>query len=99
MSAKVIHLSSRRFGKKAKAVHEMMYSQMDKLELLEEMVKFQEERSLRGHLTLEMMQRGLVLFEYLERSAETEEMRLLTRSYQRHLKHELENYKPENPAL
>ena len=62
---------------------------MDKLELLEEMVRFQEERSRVGHLTPQMMIQGKVLFKALEDSAETNELRMLTRSYRRHLEYEL----------
>ena len=65
---------------------------MDKLELLEEMVRFQEERSQLGHLTVKMMIRGRYLFKALEESAETQELRLLTRSYRRHLEFELKEY-------
>jgi len=65
---------------------------MDKLELLEEMVRFQEERSSVGHLTLPMMLRGKVLFKALEDNAETQELLLLTRSYRRHLEYELHSY-------
>ena len=65
---------------------------MDKLELLEEMVRFQEERSRAGHLTLSMMVRGKHLFRRLEESAETQELRLLSKSYRRHLEHELSAY-------
>jgi hypothetical protein len=61
----------------------------DKLELLEEMVRFQEERSRVGELTPTMMVRGKILFQALEESAETQELRLLTRSYRRHLEFEL----------
>jgi hypothetical protein len=66
---------------------------MDKMELLEEMVRFQEERSRTGHLTVSMMTRGQVLFKALEDSAETQELRLLTRSYRRHLEYELTAHK------
>jgi hypothetical protein len=65
---------------------------MDKLELLEEMVRFQEERTKVGHLTPSMMVRGKALFSALEASAETNELRLLTRSYRRHLDYELSAY-------
>ena len=65
---------------------------MDKVELLEEMVRFQEERSRLGYLTLAMMMRGKVLFKALEENAETEELFLLTRSYRRHLEYELSAY-------
>ncbi len=66
---------------------------MDKLELLEEMVRFQEERSKIGELTLPMMIRGKILFKALEETAETQELRILTRSYRRHLEHEMAEYK------
>jgi hypothetical protein len=62
---------------------------MSKLELLEEMVRFQEERSRTGSLTLTMMVRGKHLFRALENTAETDQLRLLTRSYRRHLEHEI----------
>jgi hypothetical protein len=65
---------------------------MDKLELLEEMVRFQEERSRLGHLTPSMMVRGRVLFKALEETAETRELQLLTRSYRRHLEYELADF-------
>ncbi len=66
---------------------------MDKLELLEEMVRFQEERSRLGHLVPEMMVRGQVLFKALEDQASTRELQMLARSYRRHLDHELREFK------
>ena len=65
---------------------------MDKLELLEEMVRFQEERSRIGYLTPSMMLRGKVLFAALEENAETRELQILTRSYRRHLEFELADF-------
>lgn len=65
---------------------------MDKMELLEEMIRFQEERSQLGQLTPGMMLRGRYLFKALEETAETQELRILTRSYRRHLEHELNAY-------
>jgi len=62
---------------------------MDKLALLEEMVRFQTERSRRGTLTLDMVARGKYLFKALEERAETEELRSLARSYRRHLDFEM----------
>jgi hypothetical protein len=61
---------------------------MDKLDLLEEMVRFQEERADKGHLTPRLIAQGQVLFKALEDSAETIELRNLARSYRRHLKYE-----------
>jgi hypothetical protein len=66
---------------------------MDKLELLEEMVRFQEERSRLGELTLAMMIKGRYLFKALEETAETQELKILTRSYRRHLDCEIEDYR------
>ena len=65
---------------------------LDKVELLEEMVRFQEERSRIGELTLPMMIQGRILFEALEATAETEELALLTGSYRRHLEHEMKDF-------
>lgn len=62
---------------------------MTKLELLDEMVRFQEERSKMGSLTVAMMVRGKHLFKALEDAAETQELRILSKSYRRHLEHEL----------
>src|ERR1035437_6195469 len=61
---------------------------MDKLELLEEMVRFQEERSRMGKLTLPMMIKGRHLFKALEETAETQELKILTGSYGRPLDYE-----------
>ena len=62
---------------------------MDKLGLLEEMVRFQQERSRAGDLTVEMMARGKYLFKALETRAETQELRALAKSYRRHLEAEM----------
>ncbi len=74
-----------------------MILSMDKLELLEEMVRFQEERSRLGHLTLQMIIRGRYLFNALEKASETNELRLLAKSYRRHLEFELIAFR-EDPA-
>lgn len=76
--------------------YELRLSRMDKLQLLDEMVRFQEERSARGELSLPLMVRGRVLFEALERVSETKALRALTRSYRRHLEHELQHYLSRN---
>lgn len=62
---------------------------MSKVELLEEMVTFQEERKEMGRLSQEMMIRGKHLFRALEETADTQELKILSRSYRRHLEHEL----------
>jgi hypothetical protein len=72
--------------------YQAMILGMDKLELLEEMVRFQEERTRVGYLTLNMMLRGKFLFKALEQSAETKELRLLTGSYRRHLEAEITDH-------
>jgi hypothetical protein len=58
---------------------------MDKVDLLEEMVRFQEERSRIGELSLSI--------KALEETAETQELKILTRSYRRHLDYELEDFR------
>jgi phage terminase large subunit-like protein len=87
----VVSLKAVREIKDAEAediAYRAMILSMSKLELLEEMVRYQEERSRIGHLTPSLMIRGKFLFKALEESAETHELRLLTCSYRRHLEHE-----------
>jgi hypothetical protein len=92
----VVSLNAKRELKQAEGEDTIAYRAMilgmDKLELLEEMVRFQEERSALGHLTPTMMIRGKYLFKALEETAETQELQLLTRSYRRHLEFELDAY-------
>jgi hypothetical protein len=93
--ANVVSLKAARELKQSKTddeAYKAVILAMDKLELLEEMVRFQEERARVGHLTPSMMLRGKILFRALEESAETQELRLLTRSYRRHLDYELSAY-------
>lgn len=71
---------------------------MSKLELLEEMVRFQEERGENGDLSLSLMIRGRHLFKALEESAESNELRSLTRSYRRHLELELTEFKRKSTS-
>ncbi len=71
--------------------YQLIINAMSKIELLEEMVRFQETRSTQGNLTLNMMVRGKILFRALELNAETDELRLLASSYRRHLEHEIEH--------
>ena len=89
----VIDLVAER-NKRGSAKHDPFYqtqiNRMNKIELLEEMVRFQEERSLKGSLSLTLMVRGRILFRALETHAETDELRLLASSYRRHLEHEIE---------
>lgn len=67
------------------------YGGMDKLELLEQMVGYQARRAEAGFFPVEMLPEGIALFRALEQSAETDELRLLTRSYRRHLEYEMEH--------
>lgn len=76
--------------KKGNPDYQKRIAQMDKLDLLTEMMRFQEERSRLGKLTLPLMIRGKILFKALETNAETQELRHLARSYGRHLNYELE---------
>ncbi len=62
---------------------------MSKVELLEEMVRFQEERKRLGSLTPELMLRGRHLFRALEECADSQELKILSRSYCRHLEYEI----------
>ena len=66
-------------------------NRMSKIELLEEMVRFQEERPAHIELSLTTMVRGQILFRALETHAETNELKLLASSYRRHLELEIEN--------
>ena len=94
-TSKVVSLGAVREIRKAEREdpdYEAKIRGLDKLELLEEMVRFQEERSRVGRLTLSMMVRGKILFKALEETAETNELRLLTSSYRRHLDHEMADF-------
>jgi hypothetical protein len=88
----IINLTAERFSRtKNDPQYETKIARMNKYELLEEMVRFQEERAEKGRLSLEMMVRGQILFRALENTAETSELRLLASSYRRHLEHEIES--------
>ena len=78
--------------------YQVQINRMNKIELLEEMVRFQEERSTKGKLTLTMMVRGRILFRALEAHAETEELRLLASSYRRHLEYEIDHFLKEHQS-
>jgi len=88
----VINLTAERVNRtKHDPQYETQINRMNKYELLEEMVRFQEDRSSKDQLSLEMMVRGQILFRALEATAETSELRLLAGSYRRHLEHEIES--------
>ncbi len=63
---------------------------LSKVELLEEMVRFQEERKTLGTLTHPLMIRGRHLFRALEETADSQELKILSRSYRRHLDYEIQ---------
>lgn len=93
--SEVISLEQAREARKVKQGdpgYQAKLERMDKLELLEEMMRFQEERTATGKLSLKMMVRGQILFTILEAQAETQELRELSKTYCRHLKLELEAY-------
>lgn len=66
---------------------------MSKVELLEEMVRFQEERKTLGVLNHPMMIKGRHLFKALEENADSQELKILSRSYRRHLDYELQAHR------
>ena len=55
--------------------YKAMILSMDQLQLLEEMVRFQEERKAAGSLSIGMMLKGKHLFKALEENAVTQELR------------------------
>lgn len=63
---------------------------LSKVELLEEMVRFQEERKMLGTLTHPQMIKGRYLFKALEENADSQELKILSRSYRRHLDYEIQ---------
>ena len=65
--------------------------EMDKLELLEEMVRFQEYKAKNLKLSEEYILRGLALFKNLILTAETNELKKLTQNYHSFLEKELVN--------
>lgn len=88
----VVSLSWFREVKKLEASdYKSRIQKMDKLDLLEEMVRFQEWRSREGNLTVQMCVEGKVLFKALVNCAETPEMKVLTKSYLQNLELNLED--------
>ena len=86
---------NKRLSEDSDPYYQALIARMHKSDLLEEMVRFQEERSAKGALSALMMVRGRILFSALERVAETEDLRLLASSYRRHLETELKEFKKE----
>ncbi|MBC7385010.1 MAG: hypothetical protein H7301_02470 [Cryobacterium sp.] len=69
---------------------------LSKVELLEEMVRFQEERKVLGKLSPDLMEKGRHLFRALEETADSSELKILSRSYRRHLDYEIAAQKERN---
>lgn len=63
------------------------------LNLLEDMVQFQEDRARKGTLDKADMQRGIILFGQIAKKASTPELRNLAGSYERHLRECLKEVK------
>ena len=61
---------------------------MDKLELLQEMVYYQEEKGASRSATPDLIQRGLVLFRALVEIAESKELRDVCKNYYNKLNQE-----------
>lgn len=64
------------------------FNSMDKSNLLDHMMSFQEKRSKLGYLNQEMIFEGIELFTELSKQAETPELYYLCESYIKHLKTE-----------
>ena len=63
-------------------------AKQDVVELLEEMVNFQTERSQKGYLTTDLILKGRILFKALRENCETKELYNLANSYLNHLEFE-----------
>jgi hypothetical protein len=70
--------------------YQLKINAMDKTELLEEMVRFNEARARVGQMSLPLMVQGRILFRALELAAYTQELKILAGSYRRQLDHEIE---------
>lgn len=100
-SAKIFSLQALREVKQVEQqdpLYKCRIETMDKVELLNEMVRFQEERSRLGELNVNLMVKGRILFRALEEHAETTALRSLTKSYRRHLEYELADYLSKSNA-
>lgn len=85
-------------AKEGEELYKQKLANLSKLELLEEMVRFQEERRLDEKLSIAMMVRGHHLFTQLEERADTRELQILARAYRRHLEYELDHLKVAKPV-
>jgi hypothetical protein len=72
-------------------LYSIKLKQMNKTELLEELIRFQKERSLFEGPSLEMILQGELLFQALITHCESTEMQKFAKTYLKHLKHELQH--------
>lgn len=68
--------------------YEAKIEKMDMIQVMQEMVEFQQIRTKTGHLTIELIRKGLPLFKRLMDSATTDELRVFASSYYKHLQKE-----------
>lgn len=71
-------------------------SSMDKLDLLEEYVRFREEREKMKVLSLHMILKGRILFKALRDNAETQELKILAKSNIEFFDEELKEFSRRN---
>lgn len=92
----VVSLTALRALKREEAANEQAYQiyidGMEKVDLLNELVAFQEERTREGKLTPGLLVRGRILFRALEATAESDALLALMRSYRKHLEYEREEF-------
>ncbi len=81
----VVYLKPYRDKQAALLEYKARILSMDKLALLEEMIKFQATMEKLGTLDVPMLDTGIFLFEQLERTSETKELLEVCRSFKRHL--------------
>jgi hypothetical protein len=78
--------------KNAHLEYQTQVAAMDKIQLLEEMTKLQDQRAKQKDLELSEMIKGVALFNMLHKTAETEALKELTRSYLRNLELQIRKY-------
>jgi len=65
-------------------------AQMDRLELVNEVVNFNEERYMNGGLNKDLIVKGLILFKNMAENSATSNFREFARSYHKHLELEMQ---------
>lgn len=89
----VICLPTYQAGKIVAAEWSKRYAKMSKLELLDEMVVFQDEVGKNRGLSIPLMWRGKVLFELLRGCAETQEFSIFVQKYLNHIELQIKDSK------